>query len=80
MSVPTSSSAGDRDGQNHHSIQDQHHDHEGKKKKKGKAATGASAASIRAISSQVVAFYFRAPVKAFFRSRVEYVTSFLFYS
>ena len=35
------------------------------------AATGASAAGIRAIGSQAVAFYFRAPVKAFFRTRVE---------
>lgn len=36
------------------------------------AATGASAAGVRAVSAQVVAFYFRAPVKAFFRTRVEY--------
>lgn len=40
---------------------------------KGNAATGASAAGIRAVSSQLIAFYFRAPVKAFFRTRVEYV-------
>ena len=39
--------------------------------KKGNAATGASAAGVRAIASQAVAFYFRAPVKAFFRTRVE---------
>ncbi|KAL9635106.1 MAG: hypothetical protein Q9204_002743 [Flavoplaca sp. TL-2023a] len=38
---------------------------------KGNAATGASAAGARAISSQLVTFYFRAPVKAFFRTRVE---------
>ena len=37
------------------------------------AAVGASAAGVRALSSQVLAFYFRAPVKAFFRTRVEYV-------
>jgi hypothetical protein len=42
-----------------------------KKEKKTDASTGAKAAGIRAISSQFVAFYFRAPVKAFFRSRVE---------
>jgi len=37
------------------------------------AATAASAAGTRAFSAQLVAFYFRAPVKAFFRTRVEYV-------
>lgn len=35
------------------------------------AATGASAAGVRALSAQLVAFYFRIPVKAFFRTRVE---------
>ena len=44
-----------------------------RKDKKTDASTGAKAAGIRALSSQLVAFYFRAPVKAFFRSRVEYV-------
>ena len=39
--------------------------------KKSNAATGASAAGVRAVASQTVAFYFRAPVKAFFRTRVE---------
>jgi hypothetical protein len=39
------------------------------------AATGASAAGVRALSAQMVAFYFRAPIKAFFRMRVEYVVS-----
>ena len=38
---------------------------------KSNATTGASAASARTIGSQIVAFYFRAPVKAFFRTRVE---------
>ncbi|KAM7188782.1 Mitochondrial carrier domain containing protein [Rhypophila sp. PSN 637] len=38
------------------------------------AATGASAAGVRALTSQAVAFYFRAPVKAFFRTRVDYLT------
>ena len=37
------------------------------------AATGASAAGVRAFSAQAVAFYFRAPVKAFFRTRVDYL-------
>lgn len=42
-------------------------------KKKGKkdAATGAYAASMRAVSARMLTFYFRAPVKAFFRTRVE---------
>ena len=35
------------------------------------AATGASAAGGRAVAAQMVAFYFRAPAKAFFRTRVE---------
>ena len=39
--------------------------------RKSNAATGVSAAGIRALGSQVIAFYFRAPVKAFFRIRVE---------
>lgn len=39
--------------------------------KTSNAATGASAAGVRAVASQTVAFYFRAPVKAFFRTRVE---------
>jgi len=46
-----------------------HHDE--KKTKKANASTGASAAGIRALSAQMVAFYFRAPAKAFFRTRVE---------
>ena len=37
------------------------------------AATAASAASVRAISAQFVAFYFRAPAKSFFRTRVDYL-------
>jgi hypothetical protein len=37
------------------------------------AATAASAASVRAFTAQAVAFYFRAPVKAFFRTRVDYL-------
>ena len=42
-----------------------------RKETKGNAATGASAAGARAFSAQLVSFYFRAPVKAFFRTRVE---------
>ncbi|KEY72910.1 hypothetical protein S7711_06740 [Stachybotrys chartarum IBT 7711] len=37
------------------------------------AATAASAAGVRALSAQIVAFYFRAPAKAFFRTRVDYL-------
>lgn len=37
------------------------------------AATGASAAGARAFAAQAIAFYFRAPVKAFFRTRVDYL-------
>lgn len=44
-----------------------------RKNPRNNAATGASAAGVRALSAQLVAFYFRAPVKAFFRTRVEYV-------
>ena len=40
--------------------------------KSSNAATGASAAGIRAISAQFIAFYFRAPMKAFFRTRFDY--------
>jgi len=47
---------------------------DGRKKPRTNAATGASAASMRAISAQIISFYFRAPVKAFFRTRVEYVS------
>jgi len=39
------------------------------------AKAGASAAGIRALSMQVMAFYFRAPIKAFFRTRVDYMVS-----
>lgn len=55
------------------------------KKPRNNAATGASAAGVRALSAQLVAFYFRAPIKAFFRTRVEYenrgfISSFLLFS
>lgn len=42
-----------------------------RKKSRNDAATGVSAAGVRALSAQMVAFYFRAPIKAFFRTRVE---------
>lgn len=44
-----------------------------KRHPKTNATTGASAAGIRALSVQFMTFYFRAPIKAFFRSRIEYV-------
>lgn len=34
---------------------------------------GSSAAGVRAIGVQLITFYFRAPVKAFFRMRVDYM-------
>lgn len=42
-----------------------------RREKKSNAATGVSAAGVRAVASQTVAFYFRAPAKAFLRTRVE---------
>ncbi|KAJ5322993.1 Mitochondrial substrate/solute carrier [Penicillium brevicompactum] len=44
-----------------------------KRKPRSDAATGVSAAGVRALSAQMVAFYFRAPIKAFFRTRVDYM-------
>ena len=44
-----------------------------RKDTRSNAATGASAAGVRAFTAQAVAFYFRAPVKAFFRTRVDYL-------
>ncbi|KAL5596712.1 hypothetical protein BROUX41_006596 [Berkeleyomyces rouxiae] len=46
---------------------------EQQQQKKRNAATAASAASVRALSAQAIAFYFRAPAKAFFRMRVDYL-------
>lgn len=37
------------------------------------ASNAAQAAGVRAFTAQAVAFYFRAPVKAFFRTRVDYL-------
>lgn len=42
-----------------------------RKDARGNAATGASAAGVRAVSARLLTFYFRAPAKAFFRTRVE---------
>lgn len=42
-----------------------------KRDKKTNAGTGASAAGVRALTARVAAFYFRAPVRSFFRTRVE---------
>ena len=47
--------------------------HVTQKKRQEKAATGASAATLRAVSARLLTFYFRAPVKAFFRTRVDYM-------
>lgn len=41
------------------------------KKRQENAGTGATAATVRALSTRLVAMYFRAPMKAFFRPRVE---------
>lgn len=43
-----------------------------RKDKNKNAATGASAAGVRALTARLAAFYFRVPIKAFFRTRVEY--------
>ncbi|MCJ1386077.1 hypothetical protein MMC17_009202 [Xylographa soralifera] len=37
------------------------------------ASTGASAAGVRVITARLIALYFRAPAKAFFRTRVDYL-------
>jgi hypothetical protein len=42
-------------------------------KAKSHVLQGSSAAGARALGTQLVAFYFRAPVKAFFRMRVDYM-------
>lgn len=43
------------------------------KKPSNNAATGVTAAGSRALLARAAAFYFRAPVKAFFRTRVDYL-------
>ena len=42
-----------------------------KKKRKEHAHTGFTAATMRALSARLLTFYFRAPIKAFFRPRIE---------
>ena len=42
-----------------------------RKGSKDNATTGASAAGMRAATARLFAFYFRVPVKAFFRTRIE---------
>lgn len=37
----------------------------------GLVSIGASAAGMRALTARMFAFYFRVPVKAFFRTRIE---------
>lgn len=44
---------------------------EKKKKRKEHASTGFTAATMRALSARLLTFYFRAPIKAFFRPRIE---------
>ena len=44
-----------------------------RKEPRTNAATGGTAAAARAFTAQAVAFYFRAPAKAFFRTRVDYL-------
>lgn len=46
------------------------------KRRKENASTGTYAATMRALSARLFAFYFRAPVKAFFRARVDYMVRF----
>ncbi|KAK6330528.1 hypothetical protein TWF696_003415 [Orbilia brochopaga] len=49
------------------------HDDPKKKSKGSNAVQGASAAGTRAVTMQLVAFYFRYPVKAFMRLRIDYL-------
>lgn len=44
-----------------------------KRQNKDNATTGATAAGMRALTARMAAFYFRVPVKAFFRTRVDYL-------
>lgn len=71
MSVPIDSPAQLKTSHSKVGNDDADGDGTGRRKPRTNAATGASAAGMRAISAQAVAFYFRTPVKAFFRTRVE---------
>ncbi|KAK4555348.1 hypothetical protein LTR86_007645 [Recurvomyces mirabilis] len=44
-----------------------------KKKRQENASTGVGAAAMRGISARFFAFYFRAPIRAFFRTRIDYM-------
>lgn len=48
-------------------------DDSSRKKASNNAATGVTAAGSRAFFARAAAFYFRAPAKAFFRTRVDYL-------
>lgn len=43
------------------------------KKRQDNASTGVGAATMRVLTARALAFWFRAPMKAFFRSRVDYM-------
>jgi hypothetical protein len=49
-------------------------DKDGKTTPNKAPATGVQAAGMRAVAARMVAFYFRAPVKAFFRGRIDYMS------
>lgn len=71
-SVPASTLDVSQDGQG--SPSDSGIEDSPERRHRNNAATGASAAGARAAFLQAMSFYFRAPAKAFFRTRVEYVS------
>ncbi|TKA23704.1 hypothetical protein B0A50_06540 [Salinomyces thailandicus] len=48
-------------------------DRQPQKKSQDNASTGVGAATMRVLTARFLTFYFRAPIKAFFRSRVDYM-------
>jgi hypothetical protein len=56
-----------------HSSSVRNEDEPARRKPSNNAATGVTTAGTRALLARSVAFYFRAPVKAFFRTRVDYL-------
>ncbi|KAK4966426.1 hypothetical protein LTR42_011589 [Elasticomyces elasticus] len=44
-----------------------------KKQRKENASNGLGAAAVRGLSARVLAMWFRAPVRSFVRTRIEYV-------
>ncbi|PNS19607.1 hypothetical protein CAC42_7451 [Sphaceloma murrayae] len=58
----------DREGSGHSIKPD-----ESQRDKKSNAGTGASAAGVRALTARLAGFYFRAPVRSFFKTRVDYL-------